>query len=201
MTKLIIDGTYLFYSILELKNEDALFLQSIMEKELVTYDQIFFERKDFKKLGFKKLEDISVVAHFSGFQSNSIMSMKPVGVMTIYHDKKKVFASTLDRLETKYHLGLYKELCDVYSSIRSEELKFKKRRGYKYFFLKGKQSSKFTMKYDDRIPLNHFLFEQVKLFSSKSAVYSTQLVNILVDDSIIPFKCNKKSIVSIESIK
>ena len=45
MTKLQISGTYLSYSIIELNQADALYLQNIMESELVTYDKIFFERK------------------------------------------------------------------------------------------------------------------------------------------------------------
>lgn len=69
MTKLQIEGKHAFYITIELKKEYALHLQSIMEKELVSSDKIFFERKNFKKLGFKKLEDLTVVEHFSRFLS------------------------------------------------------------------------------------------------------------------------------------
>jgi hypothetical protein len=48
MTKLQIEGKHAFYRTIELKKEYALHLQSIMEKELVSSDKIFFERKNFK---------------------------------------------------------------------------------------------------------------------------------------------------------
>lgn len=193
MTKLTIDGTYLYYSILELKNEDALFLQSIMEKEFVTYDQIFFERKDFKKLGIKKLEDIPVVGHFSGFLSEPPRFLTPNGVFTLFRNKKKVFASTLDRLEERFHLGLYKEFCLLKSNISSHELSYRKRRGYKYFFLKQELSGKFTSQFDHEMALNDLLFSHTNLYKPKSNFYPVQLVRVMFDDSIIEFSVGGKS--------
>jgi hypothetical protein len=188
MTKLQIDGTYYSYSILEFNKEDALFLQSIMEKELVSYDKIFFERRDFKKLGFKKLEDIPVAAHFSGFLSEPPRFLTPSGVFSLFQKRKKVFISPTDRLEERYHMRLYKEFCELKSTIGSKDFSFKKRRGYKYFFLKQKQSGRFTTQFDEEVALNQLLFQHVNLYTINSKFYPTQLVNLYLHDGVIIFK-------------
>jgi hypothetical protein len=192
MTKLQIEGKYFSYSILELKKDDALQLQSIMEKELVPYDKIFFERKDFKKLGFKKLEDITVVEHFSGFLSEPPRFLALHGVFTLFQNKKKVFASSLDRLEERYHMGLYKEFCELKSTIGTKDLNYKKRKGYKYFFLKKEQSGKFTTQFDKGVALNQLLFQHINLFRPNSNYHPTQLVNVIFEGSIIRFAVRGK---------
>lgn len=193
MTKLQIEGKYFSYSILEFKKEDALFLQSIMEKELVSYDKIFFERKDFKKLGFKKLEDISVAAHFSGFLSEPPRFLQPSGVFTLFQNRKKVFISPTDRLEERYHKGLYKEFCELKSSIRSNDLNYRKRRGYKYFFLKQEQTGTFIARFEDEVTLNQLLFQQSNLFKVNLYFHPTKLVNVMFGNSKIIFKCKIRS--------
>jgi hypothetical protein len=192
MTKLQIEGKHISYSILELKKEDALYLQSIMENELVTYDKIFFERKDFKKLGYKKLENIPIVAHFSGFVADPPKFITPSGAFMLFRNKRKVFVSPLDRLEERYHIGLYKEFSEFKSTIGTYELSFRKRRAYKYFFLKEEQFGKFTSELSENIALNQFLFQHFYLFQPNSIFYRTQVVNVLFNDSKIDFKCVKK---------
>ncbi|MBP5994365.1 MAG: hypothetical protein KA736_01580 [Crocinitomicaceae bacterium] len=192
MTKLQIEGTHYSYSILEFKKEDALFLQSIMEKELVSYDKIFFERRDFKRLGFKKLEDLPVVAHFSGFLSEPPRFLKPSGVFTLFQNRKKVFISPTDRLEERYHTGLYKEFCELKSTIRSNDLNYRKRRGCKYFFLKKEQSGTFIARFKEVVPLNQLLFQQSNLFKVNLYFHPTKLVNVMVGDSKLDFALGKK---------
>lgn len=194
MTKLQIKGTHYSYSILEFKKEDALFLQSIMEKELVSYDKIFFERKDFKKLGFKKLEDISVAAHFSGFLSEPPRFLQPSGVFTLFQNRKKVFISPTDRLEERYHTGLYKEFCELKSTIRSNDLTYRKRRGCKYFFLKHEQSGTFIARFEDEVALNQLLFQQSNLFKINLYFHPTKLVNVMLEDRVVRFKQQSKTI-------
>jgi hypothetical protein len=203
MTKLQIEGKRISYTILEIKNADALTLQSIMEKEYVTYNDIFFERKDFKKLGFKKLEDIPVVGHFSGFLSEPPSFLTPNGVFTLFRNKKKVFASTLDRLEERFHMGLYKEFCLLKSNISSHELSYRKRRGHKYFFLKLEQSGKFTSQFDHDLAIEDLIFNHTNLFKPKSNFYPVQLVRIMFDDSILEFSVGGKSEIkkSLEAIR
>lgn len=191
MTKLQIEGTHFSYSILEFKKEDALFLQSIMEKELVSYDKIFFERKDFKKLGFKKLEDIPVVAHFSGFLSEPSRFLKPCGSFRLFNGGKKVFETPLDRLEERYHLGLYKEFCQLKSAIGSKDLSFRKRKACSYFFLKREQSGQFTAKLEDEVELKQLLFQNTNLHSMKLNLWTKQFVNVIYRDSILVFALGK----------
>lgn len=193
MTKLQIEGTHFSYSILEFKKEDVLFLQSIMEKELVSYDKIFFERKDFKKLGFKKLEDIPVVAHFSGFLSEPSRFLQPSGVFTLFQNRKKVFISPTDRLEGRYHTALYKEFCKLKSTISSTEVSFKKKRGYNYFFLKIEQSGQFNAKLEEEVAINQLLFQNTNLHSMKLKMWTKQFVNVIYRDSKLEFTVGKKS--------
>jgi hypothetical protein len=193
MTKLQIEGIHYSYSILEFKKEDALFLQSIMEKELVSYEKIFFERKDFKKLGFKKLENIPVVAHFSGFLSEPPRFLKPCGSFRLFNGRKKVFETPLDRLEERYHMGLYKEFCQLKSTIGSKDLNYRKRKGYKYFFLKQEQSGTFIARFEDEVALNQLLFQQSNLFKINLYFHPTKLVNVMLEDRVIRFKQQTKT--------
>ena len=116
MNKLIISGSYHSYSIIELNQADALYLQNIMEIELVNYDRIFFERKDFKQLGFKSIEELPVVSKINGFLS-SFHSLQHPDTFTFFKNKKKAFVCAVDRLEAKYHSGLYKEFCNVNKAL------------------------------------------------------------------------------------
>jgi hypothetical protein len=103
-----IKGIHLTYCIVEFDKQAALYLQNIMEKELINYDEIFFKRKAFKKLGYKTLEELPIVAEISGFSSKTPNSLKfPVGVFTYFKNNKKVIVSIVDRLEERYHSGLY----------------------------------------------------------------------------------------------
>ena len=155
MTKLQISGTYLSYSIIELNQADALYLQNIMESELVNYDRIFFERKDFKKLGFRAIEELPVVSQINGFLS-SFHSLQHPDTFTFCKNKKKVFVCAVDRLEAKYHSGLYREFCNVKSSINPNDFSFRRKKGCKYFLLKKQQFGTFTLALKDDIDLNKF---------------------------------------------
>ena len=159
MIKLNVTGTYLSYSIIELNEVDALFLQNIMESELVNYDKIFFERKDFKKLGFRAIEEIPVVSKINGFLS-SFHSLQHPDTFTFFKNKKKVFVCAVDRLEAKYHSGLYKEFCNVKSSINPNDFSFRRKKGCKYFLLKKQQFGTFTLAPKDDIGLNQLLIDQ-----------------------------------------
>jgi hypothetical protein len=193
MIKLNVTGTYLSYSIIELNEVDALFLQNIMESELVNYDKIFFERKDFKKLGFRAIEEIPVVSKINGFLS-SFHSLQHPDTFTFFKNKKKVFVCAVDRLEAKYHSGLYKEFCNVKSSINPNDFSFRRKKGCKYFLLKKQQFGTFTLAPKDDIGLNQLLFEhKVHHFKFKGFYYNpVQLLEIHLDDSKLQFKLKDK---------
>ena len=193
MTKLKVTGTYLSYSIIELNQADALYLQNIMESELVTYDKIFFERKDFKKLGFRAIEEFPVVSKINGFLS-SFHSLQHPDTFTFCKNKKKVFVCAVDRLEAKYHSGLYKELCYVKSSINPHDFKFRRKNGCKYFLLKKQQFGTFTLALKDEIDLSQLLFEhEVHHFKFKGFYYNpVQLLEIHLYDSKLQFKLKDK---------
>ena len=194
MNKLIISGSYHSYSIIELNQADALYLQNIMEIELVNYDRIFFERKDFKQLGFKSIEELPVVSKINGFLS-SFHSLQHPDIFTFYKNKKKVFICALDRLETKYHSGLYKELCYVKSTINPYAFSFRRKKGCKYFLLKKQQFGTFTLALKDDIDLNQFLFEhKVHHFKFKGFYQEPiQLLEVYLDDSKLGFSVEKKT--------
>ena len=194
MIKLNVTGTYLSYSIIELNEVDALFLQNIMESELVNYDKIFFERKDFKKLGFRAIEELPVVSKINGFLS-SFHSLQHPDTFTFCKNKKKVFVCAVDRLEAKYHSGLYKELCNVKSSINPHDFKFRRKNGCKYFLLKKQQFGTFTLALKDDIDLNQLLFEhKVHHFKFKGFYQEPiQLLEVYLDDSKLNFKLKNKS--------
>lgn len=193
MTKLNINGTYHSFSIIELKQEDALYLQNIMESELVTYDKIFFERKDFKKLGFKAIEELPVVSQINGFLS-SFHSLQHPDTFTFCKNNKKVFVSAIDRLEAKYHSGLYKEFCNVKSSINPNDFSFRRKKGCNYFLLKKQQFGTFTLALKDDIDLNQLLFEhKVHHFKFKGFYQEPiQLLELYCDDSKLVFKLTDK---------
>lgn len=193
MIKFRITGTYLSYSIIELNQADALYLQNIMESELVNYDKIFFERKDFKKIGFKSIEKLPLKSQINGFLS-SFHSLQYPDVFTFFKNKKKVFICAVDRLETKYHSGLYKEYCNVKSSINPHDFSFRRKKGCKYFLWKKQQIGTFTLALKDDIDLNQLLFEhKVHHFKFKGFYYNpVQLLEIYLDDSKLIFASGKK---------
>lgn len=193
MNKLSISGTYLSYSIIELNQADALYLQNIMESELVTYDKIFFERKDFKQLGFKSIEELPVVSKINGFLS-SFHSLQHPDTFTFCKNKKKVFVCAVDRLEAKYHSGLYKEYCNVKSSINPNDFSFRRKKGCKYFLLKKQQFGTFTLALKDDIDLNQFLFEHKVHHLNFKGFYEKpiQLLEVFLDDSKLLFKLKDK---------
>ncbi|MCX6191744.1 MAG: hypothetical protein NT109_05625 [Flavobacteriia bacterium] len=194
MNKLKIKGTYVSYSIIELNQADAAYLQNIMESELVNYDKIFFERKDFKKLGFRAIEEIPVVSQINGFLS-SFHSLQFPDTFSFFKNKKKAFVCAVDRLEAKYHSGLYKEFCNVKSSINPNDFSFRRKKGCKYFLLKKQQFGTFTLALKDDIDLNQFLFEhKVHHFKFKGFYYNpVQLLEIHLDDSKLNFSVGKKT--------
>jgi hypothetical protein len=194
MTKLQIEGKYFSYSIIELNQADALFLQNIMESELVNYDKIFFERLDFKKLGFGSLEDLPVVSQINGFLS-SFHSLQHPDTFTFFKNKKKAFVCAVDRLEAKYHSGLYKEFCNFKSTINPCDFSFRKKKGCKYFLLKKHQFGTFTLALKDDIDLNQLFFEhKVHHFKFKGFYYNpVQLLEIHLHDSKLNFSVGKKS--------
>ena len=165
-----------------------------MESELVNYDKIFFERKDFKKLGFRAIEEIPVVSQINGFLS-SFHSLQYPDVFTFFKNKKKVFVCAVDRLEAKYHSGLYKEFCNVKSSINPYDFSFRRKKGCKYFLLKKQQFGTFTFALKDDIDLNQLLFEhKVHHFKLKGFYYNpVQLLEIYLDDSKLVFSVEKKT--------
>jgi hypothetical protein len=193
LNKLSISGTYLSYSIIELNQADALYLQNIMESELVTYDKIFFERKDFKQLGFKSIEELPVVSKINGFLS-SFHSLQHPDTFTFCKNKKKVFVCAVDRLEAKYHSGLYKEYCNVKSSINPNDFSFRRKKGCKYFLLKKQQFGTFTLALKDDIDLNQFLFEHKVHHLNFKGFYEKpiQLLEVFLDDSKLLFKLKDK---------
>jgi hypothetical protein len=203
MTKLQIKGAFQSYSIIELNQAYALYLQNIMEGELITYDKIFFERKDFKKLGFSSLEELPVVSQINGFLS-SFHSLQHPDNFTFCRNKKKVFVCALERLETKYHSGLYKELCYVKSSINPLDFSFRRKKDCKYFLLKKVQKGTFTFAFKDDIHLNQILFEhKVHHFKFKGFHQSPiQLLELYIVDSKLIFKLKNKSVdkISISTI-
>jgi len=194
MNKLKIKGTHLTYCIVEFDTKEALYLQNIMESELITYDEIFFKLKAFKKLGFKSLEELPIVAKISGFSSKSQQTLQfPVGVLTYSKNKKKVFVSTVDRLEERYHLGLYKEFSYVKSAVIYNEFSFKKKRDCKYFFLKIEQSGTFSFIVKDAFQFNQLLFKHSLNHFKRFYHPQVKLLEIQMDDSNLPFSVGKKS--------
>ena len=194
MTKLQVEGNHVSYSIIELNQADAAYLQNIMESEFVNYDKIFFERKDFKKLGFRAIEEIPVVSQINGFLS-SFHSLQHPDTFTFFKNKKKAFVCAVDRLEDKYHSGLYQKFCNVKSSINPNDFSFRRKKGCKYFLLKKQQSGTFTLALKDDIDLNQLLFEhKVHHFKFKGFYQEPiQLLEVYLDDSKLGFSVGKKS--------
>jgi hypothetical protein len=194
MTKLQIDGKLISYSILEFTSDEVMFLQEIREKVYVDFNDIFFVRKDYKKLGYKNLSEVKTVAHFSGFISNDIQSIKPVGVFTFIKNGKKEFISALNRLERRYHLKLYNEYCDVFSDCQTLELTYKRRRGYKYFFLQHEGVGVFNIDFECDLQLKQLFFRQIKLYSNKVLFHPIQILNVMLGkDKLNILKQKQKS--------
>jgi hypothetical protein len=179
MTILQIEGTHYSYSILELKKADALYFDFIMKN-----NPMFDGRIPFEHLDIKKLENLPVISRFSGFLSTESRLLKAVGIFTLFRNKKKVFACTLDRLEERYHTGLYKEFCEVNSTVKSTKLKFKKRTGHKYFLLKEERDGIFMAQQKGNVTIKQLVFHQTIIENN----YRTEkYMNVQKDDSIIEF--------------
>jgi hypothetical protein len=208
MNKLKITGTHESYRILEFNEVEALYLEKLLEINFMTYDKIFFELKAYKKLGYKTLEDLPIVAQISGFQSKHprtpsnpvdyysyFHEQYPAGEFTHIKNNKKVFVSAVDRLEAKYHSALFKEFCDIKSTIRGDEVSFKKKRTCKYFFLKKIQSGTFSVAVKDTFQLNQLLFKHCVYHFKKVYHQPVQLLEIQRDDSKLEFTVGKKTLV------
>jgi hypothetical protein len=179
MTILQIEGTHYSYSILELKKADALYFDFIIKN-----NPMFDGRIPFEHLDIKKLENLPVISRFSGFLSTESRLLKAVGIFTLFRNKKKVFACTLDRLEERYHTGLYKEFCEVNSTVKSTKLKFKKRTGHKYFLLKEERDGIFMAQQKGNVTIKQLVFHQTIIENN----YRTEkYMNVQKDDSIIEF--------------
>jgi len=165
-----------------------------MESELLTYDKIFFERQDFKQLGFKSIEELTVISQINGFLS-SFQSLQYPYTFTFFKNNKKVFVCAVDRLEEKYHSGLYKEFCYIKSSINPYDFSFRRKKGCNYFLLKKQQIGTFTLALKDDIDLNQLLFKhKVHHFKFKRFYEEPiQLLEIYLDDSKLDFLAEKKT--------
>lgn len=179
MTKLQIEGKWLSYSILEINKVDALYFDSIL-----TNNPIFNGKIPFEYLDIQTLEKQPVVSQFSGFLSTESGLLKAVGIFTLLRNKKKVFACTLDRLEERYHRGLYKEFCEFNSTVKSSKLKFRKRSGHKYFLLKEERDGIFMAQQKGNVTIKQLVFHQTIIENN----YRTeQFMNVQMNDSIIEF--------------
>ena len=179
MTKLQIEGKHFSYSILEFNKVDALYFDSIIINNLKFRGIIPFEHLD-----IKKLENPTVISQFSGFFSAGSSSGKPVDIFTMHKNQKKVFACTLDRLEKRYHMGLYPELCEFNSILKSSKLKFKKRTGYKYYLLKEEQKGIFMTQFNGNVTIKQLVFHQNIIENN----YRTEkYMNVQKDGAIIEF--------------
>lgn len=179
MTKLQIEGKHFSYSILEFNKEDAMYFDSIIINKPMFRGIIPLEQLD-----MKKLENPIVISQFSGFFSAGSSSGKPVDVFTMYKNQKKAFVCTLDRLEKRYHMGLYPELCEFNSTLKSSKLKFKKRTGYKYYLLKEEREGIFMVQFKGNVTIKQLVFHQVIIENN----YRTEkYMNVQMNDSIIEF--------------
>jgi hypothetical protein len=179
MTKFQIEGKHFSYSILEFNKEDAMYFDSIIINKPMFRGIIPLEQLD-----MKKLENPIVISQFSGFFSFGSSSGKPVGVFTMYKNQKKAFVCTLDRLEKRYHMGLYPELCEFNSTLKSSKLKFKKRTGYKYYLLKEEREGIFMVQFKGNVTIKQLVFHQVIIENN----YRTEkYMNVQKDDIIIEF--------------
>ncbi len=179
MTKLQIEGKWLSYSILEINKVDALYFDFILKN-----NPIFNGKIPFEYLDIKTLEKQPVVSQVSGFLSTESGFLELVGVFTLYDKKKKVFECTLDRLDKRYHQGLYKEMCEINSSIKFNKLKFRKRSGHKYFLLKEEREGIFKSQIDGEVSLKQLVFHQTII---ENNYRSEQFMNVKMNDSIIEF--------------
>ena len=130
MKELNLRGTYLSYSIVELNQADTLFLQNIMEKDLITYNKIFFELKAYKKLGYKTLEELPIISQVSGFipDRNDVFQYKI--------DDKTIIKTPMHSLMNRYFPDTLWNEKTINPIITSVGVDFIKRRTCKYFLLK-----------------------------------------------------------------
>jgi hypothetical protein len=181
LKKLQIKGLHVSYSILEIKQSDALFLQNIMERELISYSQIFFERRAYKKLGYKSLEDLPVKLSISGFLTESDDSIQ-VPCLKFFRNDKMVFKCAINRLEHKYHMSLFKEHDLISSYLAVNEFQFRKRNGYHYFFLKKEQKGEFKFALENDVELSDILFKHTKHHFNKNIHEPIMLLNLMEND-------------------
>lgn len=179
MTKLQIEGKWLSYSILEINKVDALYFDFILKN-----NPIFNGKIPFEYLDIKTLEKQPVVSQLSGFLSTESGLLELVGVFTLYDKKKKVFECTLDRLDKRYHQGLYKEMREINSSIKFNKLKFRKRSGHKYFLLKEEREGIFNVILTGEVTMNELHFQQTVI---ENNYRKDQFLNVKMNESIIEF--------------
>jgi hypothetical protein len=204
MSKFKIIGTHLSFCVIEFNNPNASYLQNIMENELINYDKIFFERRAYKKLGYKSLEDLPIIKEISGFslRTENTLGEEIDALFTFFNNKKKVFSSTLARLEANHHTSLFKEYCDVKSSITPLDFSFRKKKGCKYFLLKKKQVGTFRFESDERINLNQLFHKHSVYHFSKKHYQPLHLLEIFMDDSRLFFNGKKaKTLMSISTLR
>jgi hypothetical protein len=173
-----------------------------MESELINYDKIFFERKAYKKLGFKSLDDLPIIKQISGFtiKTENTLGEEVDALFTIFNNNKKVFSSSLERLEAKHHTNLFNQYFDVKSSITPLDFSFRKKKGCKYFLLKKKQLGTFSFKSDEQIYLNQLYFKHSVYHVNKNYYQPIHLLEILKDDSSLFFKGMKsKTLMSVSA--
>jgi hypothetical protein len=179
MTKLQIEGTFISYSLLEINKVDALYFDFIIKNNPNFNGKIPIEYLDIQTLARQPVD-----SRFSGFLSTESRLLNEVGIFTLYSRKKKVFKCTLDRLEKRYHHGLFEELCVVNSSIKNVKLKFRKRSGHKYFLLKEEQMGIFNVILTGEVTMKELHFQQTVI---ENNYRKDQFLNIKMNDSIIEF--------------
>jgi exodeoxyribonuclease-1 len=188
-----INGTHLSCTVIEFNEKEALYLENIMETELISFNEIFFERKAYKKIGYRNIEDLPKIIEITGFEScpNSD-SNDSIGLFTFLKDNKKVFISDIEKLETKYHTGLFDDFCNVNSIIRGEDVKFRRKSKSKYFFLKKIEKGIFSFSVNDTFQLNDLLFRHC-VYHFKGYHYPLQLLEMENKCEKIVFTPEKKS--------
>lgn len=175
-----------------------------MESEFINYDKIFFERRAYKKLGYKSLEDLPIIKEISGFslRTENTLGEEIDALFTFFNNKKKVFSSTLERLEAKHHTSLFKEYCNVKSSITPLDISFRKKKGCKYFLLKKKQVGTFWFESDESVNLNQLFHKHSVYHFSKKHYQPLHLLEIFMDDSRLFFNGkNSKTLMSISTLR
>jgi hypothetical protein len=187
MTKLQIEGTMLSYSIIELNAEETLYLQNIMEKDLITYDKIFFELRAYKKLGYKTLEALPIISHVSGF----IPDIKDV--FQYKKGDKTIIKSPMNRLENKYFpINIWNDKT-INSIINSVAIDFIKRRSCKYFLLKIEEKGTFKTMLPCDFQILDLLIIHQNCYFNRFNKKTEQLIQFKIDDSNLVLALGKKS--------